>query len=267
MSNAQKLSDFNRSSEPISGKFRRVGLDPLDRAGQFSGKGSLSLTREGLALNGRHVLSLGTRWGIGLGLFFGSLILSLGLTGGNFYFAPGVIPIIFLVNYLILKREKLLIPFENINRIGGDPKGSLVGVEFDEDPFRNSAVFHTPEWSSIFLALREATWAGEDSTVLISEIDEKYLEGGVVQVKPWSKSKVVIFSALVGFLWYLLFFVLNSFIFQGIYALMGIPDMLSIRNIFIRLINWILFFGIPAVPTYFLSRKYFRNRLSRVPKN
>ncbi len=255
------------NSLKVEGKFRRVRIDPLDHTGQFNRAGSFQLTEDGLKIKGFRVLSLGARWGIGLGLAFGTLFLTYLLTGGAFYFAPGFIPIYFLVEYLLFKREELLIPYENINRIAGDAKQALVGVEFDEDSYRNCAVLKSPEWSSLFLALKEATIAGEGSTVIISEIDEKDLEKKVTQAKPWTKSKVAIFSALVGFGWYLLFFILYTFVLRGIFALTGIPDLPGIRNTFVRILNWILLFLIPAVPTYFLTRRYFRKRMLRVEGN
>jgi hypothetical protein len=245
---------------PVAGKFRRVRVNPIQRVGQYRGTGSFELTPEGLKISGRHVLSPGARWGIGLGLFFGSLILSSAITGGSGYCAPGFIPIYFLVEYFVLKREEILVPYSEITRIGGDAKHSLVGIQFESEPFRTPAVLSSPRWKPIYLGLKQVVSVEEDSPAQRSKIDENSSQVEAVAFKPWSKSKLITRSVFVGTGWYFLFYLLNSFLLMEIFSITGIGTIPEIRNLILRILVIILRLFIPGIPTYFLTRRYYRKK-------
>ncbi len=281
-------------SEPVTGKFRKVRVDPIKRIGQYRGKGSLQLTPEGLKISGRHVMTMGARWGIGLGLFFGTLILSMALTEGNGYCAPGFIPIYFLVEYFLLKREELLVPYSKITAIGGDAKHTLVGIEFEGEPNCSPVVFSTPQWKALLqgvkqkTSLQEDVAEQEDATVLPTEIalpretaqaaevdkdgtqvqageaEQESLEVHVKETKPWSRSKLLIRSTFAGIGWYFLFYLITTFLLVGIFSLAGIKGIPGIPNLILRIIVTILLFLIPAIPTYFLTRRYYRKKIELI---
>lgn len=141
-------------SRQVSGKFRKVKMDPIAITGRYRGNGNLQLKPEGLQINGRHVFSLGVRWAIGLGIFFGSLILSIAVTGGAGYCAPGFIPIYFLVEYFILKREDILVPYSEITHVSVDSQNSLIGLDFKGNPQCSPVFLNTAEWSALSAGLQ-----------------------------------------------------------------------------------------------------------------
>jgi len=141
--------------QPVSGKFRKVKMDPITLTGRYRGNGSLQLTPEGLQVSGRHVFSLGTRWAIGLGIFFGSLILSIAATGGAGYCAPGFIPIYFLMEYFLLKREDILVPYSDITQLAVAGQSSLIGIDFKGHSQASPVFMETSAWNSLLTAIQQ----------------------------------------------------------------------------------------------------------------
>lgn len=137
-----------------SGKFRKVAVRPLAGRGRYRGKGSMYVDEQGIKLFGRHVFSLGARWGIALAIFFGSLIITMAMTGGAAYFAPGLIPLYFLMEYGILKRENISIPHSALKGYTADPKGNLIAVTFEGSPWCTPAVLRTENWREVLRTLR-----------------------------------------------------------------------------------------------------------------
>ncbi|MFC2160286.1 type II secretion system protein GspG [Acidobacteriota bacterium] len=152
-------------NQQVGGKFRKVRINPIVTTGRYRGKGSLQLTPGGLQISGRHVFSIGFRWVIGLVIFFGSLILSTAMTGGAGYCAPGFIPIYFLVEYLILKQEEILVPYSDITRLVGDSQNSLIGIDFKGQPQSSPVFMETPAWSPLLIALQQKVPSAKVSKV------------------------------------------------------------------------------------------------------
>jgi len=269
----ETLTDkFNEPQEQVTGKFRKVKVSPIDRYGQYRGEGSIQLIPEGLKINGRHVFTMGSRWGIGLGLFFGSLILSTAVTGGAGYCAPGFIPIYFLVEYFLLKREELLVPYSKITRLGADERHALVGIEFDGEPNCTPVALHTPNWKSVLAALQQriSGAAGPQVQAVITNADGVQVdatETGADEssappkvIKPWSKSKLTTRTILVGIGFFFLFYLCCSTLMMIFFALFGISSILEIQSIPLRVVIWILLFLATMIPTYFMTRRYRRKK-------
>jgi len=139
----------------VSGKFRKVAVRPITVRGRYRGKGIMQVDEQGIKIFGRHVFSLGARWGIALAIFFGSLIITMALTGGAAYFAPGLIPLYFLMEYGILKRENISIPYSALKGYAADRKGNLIAVSFEGSPWYTPAVLRTENWREVLRTLRE----------------------------------------------------------------------------------------------------------------
>ncbi len=138
-----------------AGKFRKVAVRPLTGRGRYRGQGSMHADEQGIKLFGRHVFSLGARWGIAIAIFFGFLIFTMAMTGGQAYFAPGLIPLYFLMEYGILKRENIFIPYSAFKGYAADPKGNLIAVSFEGSSWCTPAVLRTENWREMLRALRE----------------------------------------------------------------------------------------------------------------
>jgi hypothetical protein len=178
-----------------------------------------------------------------------------------------------MVEYFLLKREEILVPYSDINRLGGDERHALVGIEFDSEPYRTPVALHTPKWKSVLAELQQrASMAGgpqvEAVITTADGVKVEAVEGGEGEkkasprvIKPWSKSRVVTMSALVCFGFYILFYFCCSLVLIAILSIAeikgGIP---GIRNHVLRGVLFALLFLTPTIPTYFLTRRYFRKK-------
>lgn len=140
-------NDASRISMNVSGKFvkRRVGA--FTQFGQYRGQGSMSIQDGSLTISGRHVHTLGKRWGIGAALFIVPCVLTLGL------FTPGAILIYLALEYLILKKEPVTVPFASITGVATDSKRNIVAVEFSGHQYMSPAVMRCVEWNAVAQAL------------------------------------------------------------------------------------------------------------------
>ena len=136
-------------TKTFSGKFRKVKIKPLRNFGNYRGQGTIEVSDDSLRIYGRHVLSMGARWGIGLALFFGFLILTLGM------FAPGIIPLYLIMEYVWLKREDIKVPFSNVIHYVSSPKKSLVGIDFHGDKYCRPVVLRSENWQELLAMLRQ----------------------------------------------------------------------------------------------------------------
>jgi hypothetical protein len=140
------------------GNFRKVCIKALSRRpGMYRGQGSILVGAHRITIAGRHVKSMGFRWGIGLLIMIFSLIFS----GGKIL--VGIIPVYLLVEYVFLKREDVTISLNKLKMYAVDPKKKLIGLEFD-GPIRTSpAIFRTEQFKDLITELR--TYApGKDAT-------------------------------------------------------------------------------------------------------
>jgi len=133
------------------GKYRKVRLPALNKRayGVYRGTGSLLLEDGGIRVKGKHVYSLGVRWGIGIAI----AVISVVITGGALML--GIIPIYLLVEYVFLKKEEITVPWDKIQNFGVDPRRKLVGVTFDGPPATSPIMYVSDEWNDIALKLRE----------------------------------------------------------------------------------------------------------------
>src|SRR5205809_125672 len=105
-------------SASASGKFVKVFVRGMRKHGQYRGDGGIDVTDTGVELRGRHVYSLGQRWGFGLGVAVGILILTFGT------FAPGILLMYPVVEYLWLKKGDQVVPFDRIEGYNAVPEKS-----------------------------------------------------------------------------------------------------------------------------------------------
>lgn len=129
--------------EKYDGKFMKARIKPLNGYGQYRGTGSLTIDDTGMTISGKHVYTLGQRWGFGLLLFFGVLILTLGI------FAPGVLLIYPIVEYAWLKKEDIRVNFGQIRKVAVNPKKQHVAIEFEGNKYTTPVVLMTPKWQEI----------------------------------------------------------------------------------------------------------------------
>ena len=130
------------------GRFAKKRVKPLKQYGQYRGAGRLEVNDAGLQIVGKHVYSLGARWGFGLALFFALLIVTAGT------FAPGILLIYPIVEYWWLKKESLVVPFSAITGLATDDSKQLVAVTFEGHPHCSPVVLKTPNWQSIADTIR-----------------------------------------------------------------------------------------------------------------
>lgn len=145
------------------GKYRKVRIPPLSKRtyGVYRGAGTLLLEDGGIRISGKHVLALGARWGIGIGLAVASAILTAGAL------ILGFIPIYLLVEYVFLKKEELTVPWDKISGFAVDPKRKCVGIAFDGPPLTSPIMYVSDEWNDIARRLRERI-PGKDCTPQIA---------------------------------------------------------------------------------------------------
>lgn len=129
------------------GHFEKRLARPAKQYGQYRGPGLLEVDDAGLRIVGKHVHSLRARWGFGLALVFGSLVLTLGA------FAPGFLLVYPIVEYWWLKREELHVPFSAITGVGVDESQTTVAVSFDGHPWCSPVVLKSPKWRQLADAL------------------------------------------------------------------------------------------------------------------
>ena len=109
----------------FSGKYIKASIKPFKAYGMYRGKGSIEFTDGGFRISGSHVMSLGARWGIGLAIFFGCMILTVGA------FAPGGILIYWIMEHVWLKKEATIVPYSNVISYIVNPKKRLVGIDYE----------------------------------------------------------------------------------------------------------------------------------------
>jgi hypothetical protein len=133
------------------GKFRKVRVKALGmkQYGRYRGQGKLTIDDEGIKIEGRHVKSIGARWGIGILLVIASAIVTMGAV------VLGFIPVYLLVEYAILNRENLSIPWAKVRKYAFVPKQKLVALDFEGPEWTSPAVMRTEDLARIAQALRE----------------------------------------------------------------------------------------------------------------
>lgn len=133
------------------GRFCKVRIKALgmNEYGRYRGRGKLTIDDEGIKIEGRHVKSLRARWGIGILLVIASGVL----TGGAIIL--GFIPVFLLMEYVILSRENLSIPWSKVRKYAFDPYRQLAAIAFDGSEWTSPAVINTSDIALIVQAFRE----------------------------------------------------------------------------------------------------------------
>jgi hypothetical protein len=158
---AQQPRITNTKAEPtviVQGRFRKARVRPLKKYGQYRGRGQLEVGPNVVTIRGKHVYSLGARWGLGLTLFFGSLILTMGA------FAPGFILIYLIVEYWWLKKEDRTVLFSSITGVALDATRQLLAIEFLTYDGGSAVVLKSPEASTTFQALQSSRSGQSETT-------------------------------------------------------------------------------------------------------
>jgi hypothetical protein len=144
---AMTLGDV-QPADLVSGKFRKVKIRPISGYSQYRGQGSIQFDDAGILITGRHVLSMGARWGIAIAIVVGSLLVSSGSL------APGIIPLYFLMEYGWLKREETRVNLADLIMFAADPARGLIAIEFSGPNWRSPVVLNTPLWREAYKRLR-----------------------------------------------------------------------------------------------------------------
>ncbi len=131
------------------GKFVKKLVPGMRKHGQYRGDGSLEITQMGVQIVGKHVYTLGQRWAFGLLLAVGVAVLTLGT------FAPGVLLVYPVVEYLWLKKGDQLVPFSRVESYNAIPEKELVAIQFTGTPWEAPVVLRSKEWRLIY----DALWA------------------------------------------------------------------------------------------------------------
>lgn len=130
------------------GRFVRKRLRGMAKAGQYRGRGKIEITSGGVAIQGRHVFSLGQRWTFAVLVFLGIAVL----TGGAA--SLGAIPLYLIANYVWLKRHDQLIAFSSVEAFRAVPNERLLALQFTGTHWESPAVLRTSEWRRVYDALR-----------------------------------------------------------------------------------------------------------------
>jgi hypothetical protein len=131
----------------VTGKFVKVVVKGMQKAGQYRGKGKLQITPAGLAITGSHVYTLGQRWLFGMALWIGGLLLTAGR------FAPGFLVIYLVVEYQWLKNGNQRVSFNRIKAYTAVPEKNLVAIHFIGTEFETPVVMKSEKWRTIYEAL------------------------------------------------------------------------------------------------------------------
>jgi hypothetical protein len=131
----------------LSGKFVKIVVEGTPKAGQYRGQGKLEVTPSGLVVTGAHVYSLGQRWLFAIGI----TVLIAVLTAGTF--APGILLLYGVVEYLWLKKGNQTIPFNRIQAYKTVPKKKLIAIQFKGTPWETPIVMKSEHWRVLYDAL------------------------------------------------------------------------------------------------------------------
>jgi hypothetical protein len=130
------------------GKFVKKRLKPIMAYGQFRGPGRIVLSDGGIRIQGKHVYSLGARWGFGLLVWFGVAIVSAGTL------IPGILLIYPIVEYWWLKKETLDLPYSSVKAVVTDEGKQLVAFDFEGSRWCTPAVLRSPDWRTLAEGMR-----------------------------------------------------------------------------------------------------------------
>jgi hypothetical protein len=133
-----------RGALELRGTFRKYRIDPLKRYGAYRGHGSLTLTPDGISISGSHVYPLGMRLAMILGVCLVGTVLTRGLL-----WIPGLVPLYFLSEYLVLKHEDLFVPWERIVLVRSNERKRAVAIVFEGPMHVTPAVLRTDFWRDL----------------------------------------------------------------------------------------------------------------------
>jgi len=199
--------------ESFFGKYRKVRIKPFKGYGNYRGEGRIEFTNDSLQICGRHVMSLGARWGIGLAIFFGSLIVTVG------FFAPGFIIIYLIMEYVWLKREDTVVPYSDVINYVVNPKKCLVGIDYHGPQWCKPVVLKSDQWSEILSKLREII-PDRDASLMV--------------VPPLPKGRAIWLSSLVFIGLYLILVFIVIAVVGLIMTSQGVSDIPAIKNGIVR---------------------------------
>jgi hypothetical protein len=133
----------------ISGRFKKLRLKPIKGYGLYRGQGHVEIYDEGIKIIGRHVRPIGARLIIGLLIWwFVASILSK-LVVAFLVTILCVIPAYLIVEYYILKKENIFIPWSFLKSFAADPKRKLVGFSFYGFKWCSPVILESTKWEDI----------------------------------------------------------------------------------------------------------------------
>jgi hypothetical protein len=132
-----------------SGKFVKKLVRGMKKHGQYRGAGAVEVTPAGVAITGRHVYSLGQRWLFGIAIAIGTIVVTLGT------FAPGILLVYPIVEYVWLKKGDQIVAFDRIEAYNAVPDQSLIAIQFTGTSWEAPVVLKTDQWRVIY----DALWA------------------------------------------------------------------------------------------------------------
>ena len=130
------------------GKFVKKRLRPIQGYGRFRGDGRIVLLDTGIQIKGKHVYSLGARWGFGGLIWLGVAILSAGTL------APGILLIYPIVEYWWLKRETLDVPYSAVKAVVVNEAKRMVALDFVGSRSCTPVVLRSPDWQALAEGIR-----------------------------------------------------------------------------------------------------------------
>jgi hypothetical protein len=146
------------------GRFRKVRVEWMPELGHYRGQGFIEIREDNLRVSGRHIRSLGWRWGVGLAAFLAAWAVDP--TG----FAPGFLPgpinivlsmgviglmIYYIVEHVWLKSEDIVVPVSQIISYAADPNRHLIAIDFHAYRWCRPVVLRTRNWQDVLAILHQ----------------------------------------------------------------------------------------------------------------
>jgi hypothetical protein len=157
------------------GRFVKQSVPPIEQYGQYRGPGCLEVHDTGLRIIGSHPYPPGIQWALGLLLALVSLMLSfnfllimawvasvafdnliLGILSILLGILLGILSIYLFLQYGLLKRQDLDLPFTQITGLAVNDVEQILAVSFAGDKGVREwspAVLKSPDWHNAYDAL------------------------------------------------------------------------------------------------------------------
>jgi len=175
--------------ESFSVRYQKKLLKPFLNYGRYRGKGKIQFFDDCLRISGRHVMSLGKRFGFGLalcaaaapviivacsafvlivaGIFinlandipqfstFNNFIMEIIIISPLLSVVAGILGVISIMEHVWLTKEDTIVPYGNVTRYLVCPHKRQVGIDFQGAKWSAPVVLQSNQWSQIQVILQE----------------------------------------------------------------------------------------------------------------